>query len=107
MGFPRQEYLSGLPFPSPGDLPDPGIEPMSTVSPALQADPLQISHLEAPTSKYEPSNEHRFTWIRILTPLMAIVRLELRLEDSSITDGDPLTTSHLPAQQHILELLIP
>ena len=29
MGFPRQEYWSGLPFPSPGDLPDPGIEPMS------------------------------------------------------------------------------
>ena len=27
MGFPRQEYWSGLPFPSPGDLPDPGIEP--------------------------------------------------------------------------------
>ena len=34
-GFPRQEYWSGLPFPSPGDLPDPGIEP---VCPALQAD---------------------------------------------------------------------
>ena len=32
MGFPRQEYWSRLPFPSPGDLPDPGIEP---VSPAL------------------------------------------------------------------------
>ena len=29
MGFPRQEYWSGLPFPSPGDLPDPGIEPWS------------------------------------------------------------------------------
>ena len=29
MGFPRQEYWSGLPFPSPGNLPDPGIEPMS------------------------------------------------------------------------------
>ena len=30
MGFSRQEYWSGLPFPSPGDLPDPGIEPLST-----------------------------------------------------------------------------
>ena len=29
MGFSRQEYWNGLPFPSPGDLPDPGIEPMS------------------------------------------------------------------------------
>ena len=37
MGFPRQEYWSGLPFPSPGLLPDPGIEPGS---PALQADSL-------------------------------------------------------------------
>ena len=35
LGFSRQEYWSGLPFPSPGDLPDPGIEPWS---PALQAD---------------------------------------------------------------------
>ena len=35
MGFSRQEYWSGLPFPSPGDLPDPGIEPESLVSPAL------------------------------------------------------------------------
>ena len=32
MGFPRQEYWSGLPFPSPGDLPDAGIEPASHVS---------------------------------------------------------------------------
>ena len=35
MGFSRQEYWSGLPFPSPGDLPDPGIEPRSLASPAL------------------------------------------------------------------------
>ena len=35
IGFPRQEYWSGLPFPSPGDLPDPGIKPVSLVSPAL------------------------------------------------------------------------
>ena len=37
VGFSRQEYWSGLPFPSPGDLPDPGIEPRS---PALQGDAL-------------------------------------------------------------------
>ena len=37
MRFSRQEYWSGLPFPSPGDLPDPGIEPRS---PKLQADAL-------------------------------------------------------------------
>ena len=37
LGFSRQEYWSGLPFPSPGDLPDPGIEPVSS---ALEADSL-------------------------------------------------------------------
>ena len=40
MGFFRQEYWSGLPFPSPGDLPDPGIELVSPVSLALQVDSL-------------------------------------------------------------------
>jgi len=39
MRFSRQGYWSGLPFPSPGDLPDPGIEPGS---PALQADSLNF-----------------------------------------------------------------
>ena len=38
MEFSRQEYWNGLPFPSPGDLPNPGIEPGS---PALQAEALQ------------------------------------------------------------------
>ena len=37
MGFSRQEYWSGFPFPSPGDLPDPGTKP---ASPILQADSL-------------------------------------------------------------------
>ena len=35
MGFSRQEYWSGLPFPPPGDLPEPGIKPASPKSPAL------------------------------------------------------------------------
>ena len=46
MGFSRQEYWSGLPFPSPGDLPNPGIEPGS---PPLQADALSS----------EPLGKHR------------------------------------------------
>ena len=47
MGFSRQEYWSGLPFPSPGDLPNPGIEPQS---PALQADSLPSEPPEKPHS---------------------------------------------------------
>ena len=40
MGISRQEYWSGLPWPPPGDLPDPGTEPESPASPALQAGSL-------------------------------------------------------------------
>jgi len=48
MGFSRQEYWSGLPFPSPGDLPDPGIE---LRSPALQADSLTSENQGSPICK--------------------------------------------------------
>ena len=54
LGFSRQEYWMGLPFPSPGHLPDPGMEP---VSPALQADSLLL----APPGK--PNNS---TYLRYL-----------------------------------------
>ena len=45
MRFPKQEYWNGLPVPSPGDLPGPGIKPMS---PALKVDSLPPSYLESP-----------------------------------------------------------
>ena len=51
MGFCRQEYWSGLPFPSPGDLPNLGIEPGS---PALQADSL-------PSESPGKLNNHRYS----------------------------------------------
>ena len=50
MGFSRQEYWSGLPFPSPGDLPNPGIKPRS---PALQADSLPAEPPGKPASWYK------------------------------------------------------
>ena len=52
VGFSRQEYWSGLPFPSPGDLPNPGIEPRS---PALRADTLPS---EPPGKPY-----HTYLWV--------------------------------------------
>ena len=52
MGFSRQEYWSGLPFPSPGDLPNPGIEPRS---PTLQADALTSEPPDANQSYNEVS----------------------------------------------------
>ena len=67
MGFSRQEYWSGLPFPSPGDLPNPGIEPRS---PALQADALTS---ELP-GKYDPA-----------IPLLGIHIEETRIERDTCT----------------------
>ena len=48
MGFSRQEYWSGLPLPSPRNLPNPRIEPTSPVSPALQAYSLPTEPLKKP-----------------------------------------------------------
>ena len=42
MEFPKQEYWSGLPFPPPGHIPNPGVDPKS---PALEADSLPLSYL--------------------------------------------------------------
>ena len=50
MGFSKQEYWSGLPFPSPGDLSDPGIEPGS---PTLQADALPFEPIKLQMSETE------------------------------------------------------
>ena len=54
MGFSRQEYWSGLPFPSPGDLPNPGIEPRS---PTLQADALTSAPPGKRTLSYKGGNK--------------------------------------------------
>ena len=47
MGFSRQKYWSEFPCPSPGDLPSPGIKPVSLATPALQADSLLLTTGEA------------------------------------------------------------
>ena len=63
MGFFRQEHWSGLPFLTPGDLLNPGIETTSLVSPALQVDSLPLCHLGSPwlflnPTKYFPLLRH-------------------------------------------------
>ena len=45
MGFSRQGYWNGLPFPSPADPPDPGVKPTPPTSPALRVDSSPLSHL--------------------------------------------------------------
>ena len=56
MGFFRQEYWSGLPFPPPGNFPDPEIEP---VSPALQVDSLAIGEASFKLPCIMYLNKHR------------------------------------------------
>ena len=57
MGFSKQEYWSGLPFPSPGDLPDLGIKLMFLVSPALAGRYFTTEPLENPSHKTEQEPE--------------------------------------------------
>ena len=59
MGFSRQEYWSGLPFPSPGGLPDPGIEPGS---PTLQADALPSAPPGKPMQSYACQRKKSGLW---------------------------------------------
>ena len=58
-GLPRQKYWSGLPFPSPGDLPNPGMEP---ASPALQADSLPLSHQGSLILPWRQQSDQRVVW---------------------------------------------
>ena len=69
MGFSRQEYWSGLPFPSPGDLPDPGIEPGS---PAFQSDALPTELLGKPLKEVGEDQSLRSKTLGILLLLSLI-----------------------------------
>ena len=72
MGFSRPEYWSGLPFPSPGDLPNPGIQPASLKSPAFAGGFFTTSkepgHLGSPKGSQFPNGKgktricNNFAW---------------------------------------------
>ena len=69
MGFPRQEYWSGLPFPSPGDLPNPGIESTSPASqsPVLQADSFLTKPLGKPFLSIQRHTGHQTIYTQAAT----------------------------------------
>ena len=80
MGFSRQEYWSGLPFPSPGDLPNPGIKPRSA---ALQANaltseppgkPMGNLYSEAQNLAGRNFNDSLYPTCHLPFPLMSITR---------------------------------
>ena len=75
MGFSRQEYRSGLPFPSPGDLPDPGIE---LGSPVLQADSLPLRN------QGSLKDGHRFFKIFSFLHIFAIYHLSSLYQEVEI-----------------------
>ena len=71
MAFPRQEYWNGLPFPSPGHLPDPGIEPASPVSPTLQEGSLPTEPSGKPrTRKGMPNSSHKISASAVLNMML-------------------------------------
>ena len=76
MEFSRQEYWSGLPFPSPGDLPHPGIKPQS---PALQADALPSEPPEKKANVKECSNYHTIALVSRASKLTLKI-LQARLQ---------------------------
>ena len=67
-GFPRPESWSGLPFPPPGDLPNPGIKPVSPASPALQADSFTTEPLGKPQVPLTEIDIDMIPWRRTRQP---------------------------------------
>ena len=81
MGFSRQEYWKGLTFPSPGDLPHPGIE---LGSPALQADSLLTELWGKPTGSLGKSSNATFLWGSLLNYTLLLNILSVDNEDHVI-----------------------
>ena len=78
MEFSRQEYWSGLPFPPPRELPDPGIEPMSPVSPALAGRFFTIA-----VDAYSSRNQDSYKKLILLSGTISEERLRFGREDGT------------------------
>ena len=100
MEFSRQEYWSGLPFPSPGDLPDPEIEPVYLGSPALAGRFFTIELPRKPkyvcmyTHTHTHTHTHTYTYTHVKASLVAqmVKNLPARQETKvqSLDQEDPL-----------------
>ena len=85
MGFSRQEYWSGLPFPSPGDLPNPGIELGSS---ALLTDALPSEPLEKPVAE----SEEELKSLLMKVKESEKVGLKLNIQKTKIMASGPITS---------------
>ena len=95
MGFPRQEGWDGLPFPPPGDLPDPGTEHASPASPALQAESLPLSHWGNPSFQMVPSICSNCVHGFVFTGVHSIckgVEANLNIQKTKIMASGPITS---------------
>ena len=109
MGFSRQEYWSGLPFPFPRDVPDPGIEPRS---PALQADALlseppgkphhylgfSLNHADDTTLMAESEEELKSLWMKV-NEESEKVGLKLNIQKTKIMASGPITSWEIDGEQ--------
>ena len=78
MEFFKQEYWRGLPCPLPGDLSDPGFQPMSPVATILQADSLPLSHRGSPDELYVSlKSNYWFIFILIINKFPSVYNLRL------------------------------
>ena len=89
MGFSRQEYWSGLPCPAPENLPDPGIEPASPATPALQADSLPLKLVQSYPLQRVIMNMQFGERLQIAEPAAAAMSLQLCLTLCDPIDGSP------------------
>jgi len=93
MGFPRQEYWSGLPFPSPGNFPHPGIE---SVSPALAGSSLPLSHQGSPSVASIKTQKDRFWRMSSLVSTWEFGHIQ-----------EPLFPSPVSCPGHLFHLAVP
>ena len=92
MGFSRQEYWSGLPFPSPGHLPDPGIKPKS---PTLQADALTSEPPGKPMAESEEELKSLLMKVKVESEK---VGLKLNIQKSKIMASGPITSCQIDGE---------
>ena len=94
MGFPRQEYWSGLPFHPPGDLPNPGIE---LTSAALQADSLPLSH-------YWRSSIPSLMYVQTFRPIYVCISFPHIFSSSGPGYSSPASVGAARAQFRLVKL---
>ena len=85
MEFPRQEYWSGFSFPSPAALADPGIQPMSLVSPGLQVDSLPFEPLGIPPEVNKPYSSPNTATVCLIRPEAPLPVLQVPLPEMRLS----------------------